>query len=145
MANLEMGDIPNNEKNTDDVSTTEKNKFVNGSSGDIEKNSEFEKKEIKNHFAGLTKQELLQYADDPFWVKLRSALLLLFWVIWFGMLASAILIIVLSPKCPDRPTTNILNGPAVYRVNHDFIIHEKGKGLAGYYLYFINAIILKFL
>ena len=119
MVNLEMGDMPENGVNQDEVAVNDKLKFVNGSSEDI-KSNKIEPITGKN-FAGLTKTELLQYADDPFWVKLRSALLLLFWVVWFGMLGTAILIIVLSPKCPTRPETNFLDGAAVYEVDGSFV------------------------
>ena len=112
-----MGDMPENGVNQEEVAVNDKLKYVNGSTEDVK--NEVESVPGKN-FAGLTKAELLQYADDPFWVKLRSALLLLFWVVWFGMLGSAIIIIVLSPKCPVRPETNFLDGAAVYEVDSSF-------------------------
>ena len=56
-----------------------------------------------NAFCGLTKEELMKYADDPYWVRVRWILMILFWVAWFGMLAAAIVIIILAPKCPPRP------------------------------------------
>ncbi|KAF9413453.1 hypothetical protein HW555_008345 [Spodoptera exigua] len=49
-------------------------------------------------FSGLTKEELLKYADDPFWVNLRWAMFILFWALWLAMLAGAITIIVKAPK-----------------------------------------------
>lgn len=30
-------------------------------------------------FSGLNKEELMKYADDPFWVRLRWALFIIFW------------------------------------------------------------------
>lgn len=30
-------------------------------------------------FSGLSKDELMKYADDPFWVRLRWVLFLIFW------------------------------------------------------------------
>lgn len=53
-------------------------------------------------FTGLGKDELKKYADDPFWVRLRWILFILFWVGWLAMLVSAIIIIVLAPRCPTR-------------------------------------------
>lgn len=47
----------------------------------------------------MTKEELLKYANDPFWVKLRWILFILFWGVWIAMLAGAISIIVFAPKC----------------------------------------------
>lgn len=48
---------------------------------------------------GLSKEELKQYANDPFWVRLRLFLFILFWVIWFAILIGAIVIIAVTPKC----------------------------------------------
>lgn len=47
----------------------------------------------------MTKEELMKYANDPFWVKLRWVLFLLFWAVWIAMLLGAIAIIVYAPKC----------------------------------------------
>ena len=72
-------------------------------------------KKTTDEFCGLTKEELLKYADDPFWVKVRWILLILFWVVWIGMLVSAILIIVFAPKCPPRPKLDWWQKSAVYQ------------------------------
>lgn len=45
----------------------------------------------------------MKYANDPFWVKLRWILFVLFWGLWIAMLAGAIAIIVFAPKC-SAPT-----------------------------------------
>lgn len=50
-------------------------------------------------FSGLTKEELMEYANDPFWKRLRWFLFILFWAAWLAMLVSAIVIIVLAPRC----------------------------------------------
>lgn len=47
----------------------------------------------------MTKEELMKYANDPFWVKLRWLLFILFWAMWIAMLVGAIAIIVYAPKC----------------------------------------------
>ncbi|CAG2120585.1 unnamed protein product, partial [Medioppia subpectinata] len=31
---------------------------------------------------GMSKKELLKYANDPFWVRLRMSLFVMFWVVW---------------------------------------------------------------
>merc|ERR1712179_127616 len=36
---------------------------------------------------GLSKEELMKFANDPYWVRLRWILFILFWVIWVAMLA----------------------------------------------------------
>lgn len=47
----------------------------------------------------MTKDELMKYANDPFWVKLRWILFVAFWALWIAMLVGAVMIIVLAPKC----------------------------------------------
>lgn len=47
----------------------------------------------------MTKEELMKYANDPFWVKLRWLLFIFFWALWIAMLVGAIAIIVYAPKC----------------------------------------------
>ncbi|XP_028176777.1 uncharacterized protein LOC114364714 isoform X5 [Ostrinia furnacalis] len=68
----------------------------------------------KRQFSGLTKEELLKYADDPFWVRLRWCMFALFWALWLCMLAGAIAIIVRAPKCAaPAPKTWYEKGPLV--------------------------------
>merc|ERR1719209_2444579 len=52
-------------------------------------------------FTGMTKEELMKYANDPFWVRLRWFLFILFWLIWVAMLVVSIVIIVYAKKCPS--------------------------------------------
>ncbi|XP_055382107.1 uncharacterized protein LOC129612489 isoform X2 [Condylostylus longicornis] len=58
---------------------------------------------INKTFTGMTKEELMKYANDPFWVRLRWMFFILFWLAWIAMLVGAILIIVNAPKC-SAPT-----------------------------------------
>ena len=110
-------------KDNEDVNDpSSKIKFFNGGAkGDsVSKQDEVEieipnGKKTTDEFCGLTKEELLKYADDPFWVKVRWILLILFWVVWIGMLVSAILIIVFAPKCPPRPKLDWWQKSAVYQ------------------------------
>ncbi|KAL0869375.1 hypothetical protein ABMA27_007618 [Loxostege sticticalis] len=68
----------------------------------------------KRQFSGLTKEELLKYADDPFWVRLRWFMFALFWALWLCMLAGAIAIIVRAPKCSaPTPKAWFEKGPIV--------------------------------
>uniref|UniRef100_A0A1B0B6R9 alpha-glucosidase n=1 Tax=Glossina palpalis gambiensis TaxID=67801 RepID=A0A1B0B6R9_9MUSC len=55
-------------------------------------------------FTGMTKEELMKYANDPFWVRLRWIFFITFWLIWLAMLGGAIFIIIDAPKCaPPAP------------------------------------------
>jgi solute carrier family 3 protein 2 len=62
----------------------------------------------------MTKDELMKYANDPFWIKLRWILFIAFWALWVAMLAGAIAIIVLAPKCAaPEPLKFYQKGPLV--------------------------------
>lgn len=54
---------------------------------------------VKAVLSGMSKEELMKFANDPFWIRLRWALFIFFWLIWAAMLAGAIAIIVMAPKC----------------------------------------------
>ncbi|KAG5882578.1 hypothetical protein JTB14_030127 [Gonioctena quinquepunctata] len=63
-------------------------------------------------FGGMNKEELMKYANDPFWVRLRWFLFITFWVLWAAMLVGAVLIIYAAPKCdPPPPRTWWQEGP----------------------------------
>ena len=86
-------------------------------------------------FSGLSKEELMKFANDPFWVRLRWGLFIAFWVLWLGLLIAAVLIIVLTPKCPPKPedyTTGIL-----YKVSHIHISKFLIVVLLIYYLLYL--------
>lgn len=67
-------------------------------------------------FAGLTKEELINYAKDPFWSRLRMFLLVLFWVIWVGMLVGAVLIVVFTRGCPYDHQKEWYKRQSVYQI-----------------------------
>ncbi|XP_053985103.1 neutral and basic amino acid transport protein rBAT [Hylaeus volcanicus] len=54
---------------------------------------------VKQALSGMGKEELMKFANDPFWVKLRWFLFITFWLIWLAMLAGAIAIVAMAPKC----------------------------------------------
>lgn len=67
-------------------------------------------------FTGLGKEELMKYANDPFWIRIRRILFIVFWVAWFAMLVAAVVIIVLAPKCPERPDLKWYQTDVVYQI-----------------------------
>ncbi|OQR68475.1 4F2 cell-surface antigen heavy chain-like [Tropilaelaps mercedesae] len=54
---------------------------------------------------GLTKEDLMKYANDPFWIAMRRILFVLFWLLWIAMLVGAVAIIITTPSCaaPKEP------------------------------------------
>lgn len=73
--------------------------------------------EVKQVFVGMGKEELMKFANDPFWVRMRWILFILFWVLWFGMLAGAIAIILLAPKCSAPEPVKWYEESPIYHVN----------------------------
>lgn len=49
--------------------------------------------------AGLTKEELMKFANQPFWVRLRNILFASFWILWVTILVVAIGYVVKQPTC----------------------------------------------
>uniref|UniRef100_UPI00358F0E56 amino acid transporter heavy chain SLC3A2 n=1 Tax=Myxine glutinosa TaxID=7769 RepID=UPI00358F0E56 len=68
-------------------------------------------------FTGLTKEQLLKQANEPFWKRTRYALLALFWLAWLAMLVGAIMIIVTAPRCQAPPELTWYEETAVYHVD----------------------------
>ncbi|XP_063173252.1 amino acid transporter heavy chain SLC3A2 [Candoia aspera] len=67
-------------------------------------------------FTGLSKEQLLQVAGTPGWVRTRWALLVLFWLGWLGMLAGAVVIIVQAPGCKELPKQDWWQKGGIYRI-----------------------------
>ena len=68
-------------------------------------------------FNGLTKEQIMQYANDPHWVRIRWCLFALFWFVWIAMLAAAVLIVAITPKCAHRPKLQWWDTELVYQLN----------------------------
>ena len=98
---------------------TEGEPKVNITSSDTKIEMGKEKREAKEEesFKGLSKDELMQYANDPFWVRLRWALFIMFWVIWVAMLAASVVIIIYAPKCPSPDPKQWWQKGPVYKVD----------------------------
>ncbi|XP_067279435.1 solute carrier family 3 member 2b [Pseudorasbora parva] len=82
-------------------------------------------------FTGLSKEELMKVAGTPGWVKVRWALLILFWLGWLGMLAGAIAIIIQAPRCKPLPEMNWWNYGPLYQIGDVNSFTSDLKGLAG--------------
>jgi len=85
-------------------------------------------KEAEQGFQGLTKDELMKYANDPYWVRLRWALFILFWVIWVAMLVASIVIIIYAPKCPSPEPKQWWQKSPAYKVDVGKFPDSDGDG-----------------
>ncbi|XP_061406110.1 amino acid transporter heavy chain SLC3A2 [Lethenteron reissneri] len=79
-------------------------------------------------FTGLTKEELLKISTQPFWIRTRLALLVLFWLGWLAMLAGAVAIIVQAPRCKPEPPRDWWQLTAVYDVSTAAFADNNGAG-----------------
>ncbi|KAF4077303.1 hypothetical protein AMELA_G00206560 [Ameiurus melas] len=86
--------------------------------------------EKESKFTGLSKEELLQVAGTPGWVRARWVLLILFWLGWLGMLAGAIVIIVQAPRCKPLPEMNWWDSGPLYQIG-DVDAFAGSSGLKG--------------
>ncbi|CAH1110767.1 unnamed protein product [Psylliodes chrysocephalus] len=99
-----------------------------------EKNGEakVDGEEQKNKFGGMSKEELMKFANDPFWVRLRWFLFIFFWVLWAAMLVGAIMIIYAAPKCdPPPPRTWWQVGPLAEIKNMNPAELKSSNGIKG--------------
>uniref|UniRef100_A0A336M6J3 alpha-glucosidase n=1 Tax=Culicoides sonorensis TaxID=179676 RepID=A0A336M6J3_CULSO len=98
-------------------------KFIQGA--DVNGDAQIDIGDVKqaSQQCGMSKEELMKYVNDPFWIKLRWFLFILFWLVWLGMLGAALYIIVDAPKCvPPEEHTWWKQGP--------LIISEDDSGLS---------------
>lgn len=87
---------------------------------------------LKSAFAGMGKEELMKFANDPFWVRTRWFLFILFWLLWAAMLAGAIAIIVMAPKCAAPAPREWWEQSPVYKVDVAAFSSNQNRGdLAG--------------
>lgn len=84
---------------------------------------------VKEAFSGMGKEELMKFANDPFWVKLRWALFIMFWVLWIAMLAGAIAIIVMAPKCSAPEPKKTWEESPIVQIDVSKSLNNDLKGL----------------
>merc|ERR1712177_66146 len=94
-----------------------------------------EKEKEEEGFKGLSKEELMQFANDPFWVRIRWTLFVLFWIVWVAMLVASVVIIIYAPKCPSPEAKQWWQKGPVYKSpveeNVDYLV---GLGVGSVYL-----------
>jgi len=127
-----MGDV-NDEKNalkynaddSEHIGNDSTVKFLNGDKTQVEIIDK--DKSSTEEFVGFTKEELMKYANDPFWRRVRITLMVLFVITWFVMLAAAIAIIVVAPKCPPQPDLDWWQKTVIYHIHPQSFLASDGQ------------------
>ena len=102
----------------DDQCNSSTAKFINWKNGG-EACVEFpEDSNSEVSFSGLRKKELMKFADDPFWVRVRIILFAAFWIGWILLLVAAVVIVVAPhARFPERPNMKWYETDVVYKVD----------------------------
>lgn len=80
-------------------------------------------------FNGLSKNDIIKYGSDPFWVKVRWAIFAIFWLLWIGMLVFAVFIVIFTPKCPYRPKLQWWQSEVIYQLDVTSFKDSDGNGI----------------
>lgn len=82
-------------------------------------------------FKLLNREDILYINDTvPKWRRVRIGLLVGFWVIWLALLLALILIVVLQPKCPRKPTLHFWQSKVGYALD-PFSFKDTNRDLIG--------------
>jgi len=81
---------------------------------------------------GLTKEQLERYRNDPLWKPIRYTLFVLFWLVWIGMFAGAIIIVVMSPKCQAKKVSNPADTMVAYQLFTPTFRDSDGDGVGDF-------------
>ncbi|KAF2352986.1 Solute carrier family 3 member 2 N-terminal domain [Trinorchestia longiramus] len=98
----------------------------------------------EEEFRGLTKAELMQFAKDPFWVRLRIFLMILFWASWVLMLALAVWFVIRAPGCAPPPTISWMEESAMLEIDVNTMVPSDAVSLVsslGVSSFYIPALI----
>lgn len=86
--------------------------------------------EAVDQWQPMTKDELEVAAGGPGWRKVRGYLVLLFWLAWLAMLATAVVIVAMSP----RPTVTPLKWwqkSLFYQLQPELFMEAEAEGSGG--------------
>lgn len=90
--------------------------------------------ELASHqWVGMPVQQLLDYSNDPFWVRLRQCCFVFFWCAFSTLCVSVLVLIVTAPRC--QAIEGWQEGPMYGVFVHDFRNENTSdaKGLSGTY------------
>ena len=93
--------------------------------------------ELATHqWVGMPIQQLLDYSNDPFWVRLRQCCFVFFWCAFSMLCVSVLVLIVTAPRCQMIEWWQ--EGPMYGVFAHDFRKDNTSdaKGLSGAYSLF---------
>ena len=94
--------------------------------------------ELASHqWVGMPIQQLLDYSNDPFWVRLRQCCFVFFWCAFSALCVSVLVLIGTAPRCQTIEWWQ--EGPMYGVFVHDFRNQNTSdaKGLSGTYSCFV--------
>uniref|UniRef100_A0A915E6L6 Solute carrier family 3 member 2 N-terminal domain-containing protein n=1 Tax=Ditylenchus dipsaci TaxID=166011 RepID=A0A915E6L6_9BILA len=118
---------------------TPQNYNIESGQAKFNKDSENVDVQATTKLIGLTKEQLEQYRNDPFWKPVRYALFVLFWLVWLAMFIGAILIVVLSPKCAAKVEPKYYENLISYQVYTPTFYDTNGDGVTAIWANFIES------
>lgn len=79
-----------------------RNEFSSSKAKEVEAAENGQLKPLCNKpYAGMSKEELLQFSQQPFWVGLRWAGFVIFWLGFLAVIATIITLLVVEDKCKE--------------------------------------------
>lgn len=85
--------------------------------------------DTSNKQVGLTREQLRQYERDPFYVKLRWAILILIGLIILGLITFVIVSVIILPACPPRPKLTFNQKDIFYQIEVANYKDSNGDGI----------------
>lgn len=104
---------------------------------------ELNKLEVSDHttetaYAGMGKEELMKYANSPFWIRLRWLLFVTFWLSWFAMMFGALFIIFMTPKCFPSSKLEWYQKSPLYVINAASLVSQDSEFIDYFIVHYLN-------
>ena len=97
--------------------------------GHVAKFNEIDLKISKEEFIGLTKEELINYIENPKWKRIRWIISIVYLLMILILLIGSTLIILRSSRCPRRDKLNWFEKEFIYEIDPLFFFDGNNDGI----------------